>query len=262
MIGSFKSVLFYPDDLGLVKNGPEERRNFINVAISQCYPLYIKRYADYKTALENRNSLLKLLQKGMYVDKGELFAWSTSLAEYASYIYSFREEYIKRINEYAKKILKEISDGKEELSLCYKSNIENFSSDREKIKEEYIRIFSSDIEREIAAGSSLFGPHRDDVEIYINEKKAKIFASQGQQRSIVLALKLAEGEVIREICGEYPVFLFDDVLSELDENRRGYVLSGIGEKQIIITACDPDECRMYTQTEIDVSEGKYVLTHR
>ena len=113
-----------------------------------------------------------------------------------------------------------------------------------------------------AVGSSLSGPHRDDVEIYINGKKAKIFASQGQQRSIVLSLKLAEGEVIREICGEYPVFLFDDVLSELDEERRSYVLSGIGEKQIIITACDPDECRMYTETEIDVSEGKYVLTHR
>ena len=76
MIGSFKSVLFYPDDLGLVKNGPEERRNFINIAISQCYPIYIKRYADYKNALENRNSLLKLMQKGFYVDKREFLAWS------------------------------------------------------------------------------------------------------------------------------------------------------------------------------------------
>lgn len=262
MIGSFKSVLFYPDDLGLVKNGPEERRNFINVAISQCFPSYIKTYSDYKVALENRNSLLKFIQKGMYVDKKEISAWSESMAEYASHIYLFRQDYIRKINDFAKKILLEISDKKEDLSLFYKSNIEEYSSEREKIKEEYIKVFSSDIEREIAVGSSLFGPHRDDVEIYINGKKAKNFASQGQQRSIVLALKLAEGEVIREICGEYPVFLFDDVLSELDEERRRYVLSGIGEKQIIITACDPDECRMYTETEIDVSEGKYVLTHR
>ena len=262
MIGSFKSVLFYPDDLGLVKNGPEERRNFINVAISQCFPSYIKNYADYKVALENRNSLLKFMQKGMYVDKKEFEAWSSSMAEYASFIYLSREDYIKRINENAKKILFEISDGKEDLSLVYKSNLEESFTEREKIREEYIKVFSSDVEREIAAGTSLFGPHRDDVEIYINGKKAKSFASQGQQRSIVLSLKLAEGEVVREICGEYPVFLFDDVLSELDEDRRSYVLSGIGEKQIIITACDPDECRMYTETEIDVSEGKYVLTHR
>ena len=262
MIGSFKSVLFYPDDLSLVKNGPEERRNFINVALSQCYPSYIKNYADYKNALENRNCILKFLQKGMYVDERELYAWSESMAEYASFIYLLREEYVKKISEHSKKILFEISDGKEDLSLIYKSNIEGVFSEREKIKEEYIKIFNSDIEREKAAGTSLFGPHRDDVEVLINGKKARIFASQGQQRSIVLALKLAEGEVIRDISGEYPVFLFDDVLSELDEDRRNYVLRGIGERQIIITACDPDECRKYTETEIDVLEGKYVLTHR
>ncbi len=262
MIGSFKSVLFYPDDLGLIKNGPEERRSFINVAISQCYPSYIKNYANYKIALENRNCILKFMQKGMTVDEKELYAWSQSMAEYASYIYLSREEYIKRLNDNAKKILSDISDGKEELTLIYRSNIEGKYYEREKIKEEYLKILISDIERERAVGSSLFGPHRDDVEILINGKKAKNFASQGQQRSIVLALKLAEGEVIRDISGEYPVFLFDDVLSELDEDRRNYVLSGIGERQIIISACDPEECRRYTKTEIDVSEGKYVLTHR
>ena len=262
MIGSFKSVLFYPDDLGLVKNGPEERRSFLNVSVSQSYPSYIKIYSDYKNALENRSCILKLMQKGMYADERELYAWSESMAEYASYIYLMRDEYIKRINVHAKKILSEISSGKEELSLVYKSNIEEHNPDREKIKEEYIKIFTSDIERERAAGTTLFGPHRDDIDIFINGMRAKIFASQGQQRSIVLSLKLAEGEVIRDLSGEYPVFLFDDVLSELDEDRRSYVLSGIGERQIIISACDPEECRRYTKTEIDVSEGKYVLTHR
>lgn len=262
MIGSFKSVLFYPDDLGLVKNGPDERREFINVALSQCYPSYIKNYADYKSALENRNCILKFMQKGMSVDSRELYAWSESMAEYASYIYLLRSEYVKKINEHARKILSDISDGKEDLNIVYKSNIENELFEREKVKEEYIKILNSDIERERAAGSTLFGPHRDDIEIYINGKKAKIFASQGQQRSIVLSLKLAEGEVVKDLFGEYPVFLFDDVLSELDEDRRNYVLSGIGERQIIISACDPDELRGYTKTEIDVSEGKYVLTHR
>lgn len=262
MIGSFKSVLFYPDDLSLVKDGPDERRSFLNVAASQCFPTYIKYYSDYKSALENRNCMLKFLQKGMYVDEKELLSWSESMAEYASYIYILRKEYIKRLEVHAKKIMSEISCGKEELSLFYKSNIDSDISEREKIKEEYKKLLSENTEKEKLAGVSLYGPHRDDLEILINGNKARIFASQGQQRSIVLALKLAEGEVVRDICGEYPVFLFDDVLSELDEERRKYVLSGVGERQIIITSCDPDECRNYTENEIDVSEGKYVPAHR
>ena len=118
------------------------------------------------------------------------------------------------------------------------------------------------MDREIGAGITLFGPHRDDVRIKINGIDARYFASQGQQRSIVLALKLAEGEVIKEIFGEYPVFLFDDVLSELDETRRKYVLSEVGEKQIIITSCDPDEFSGINFNEIDVRRGEYVHTHR
>ena len=262
MIGSFKAVLFYPDDLSLVKDGPEERRGFLNVAASGCYPLYIKYYSDYKKALENRNCILKMMQKGLYVDKYELDSWSASMAEYASYIFLFRKEYVDRLKKYAAVILKEISDGNEELTLFYESQIPEDMTDRAEIKAEYERIFNSSIDREIAAGVTLFGPHRDDIEIKINGKSARSFASQGQQRSIVLALKLSEGEVIKEITGEYPVFLFDDVLSELDEKRRNYVLSGIGDRQIIITSCEPDECLGFTDSEIEVTGGKYVSAHR
>ena len=262
MIGSFKAVLFYPDDLSLVKDGPEERRGFLNVAASVCYPLYIKYYSDYKKALENRNCILKMMQKGLYVDRCELDSWSASMAEYASYIHIFRKEYIERLKKYASVILKEISDGKEDLSLIYESQIPEDMNERTEIKGEYERIFSSSLEREISAGVTLFGPHRDDIEIKINGKSARSFASQGQQRSIVLALKLSEGEVIKEISGEYPVFLFDDVLSELDEKRRNYILSGIGDRQIIITSCDPDECLGFTNSEIEVSGGRYVSSHR
>jgi DNA replication and repair protein RecF len=262
MIGSFKAVLFYPDDLSLVKDGPEERRGFLNVAAANCYPLYIKYYSDYKKALENRNCILKMMQKGLYVDKNELDSWSASMAEYASYIYLFRKDYVERLKKYAGVLLKEISDGKEELSLSYESQIPDGLTDRGEIKTEYERIFSLSLEREIAAGVTLFGPHRDDIEININGKSARSFASQGQQRSIVLALKLSEGEVIKEICGEYPVFLFDDVLSELDEKRRKYVLSGIGDRQIIITSCEADECLGFTENEIEVTGGRYVSSHR
>ncbi len=262
MIGSFKAVLFYPDNLSLVKDGPEERRNFLNVAAAACYPPYIKYYSDYKKSLENRNFILKMMQKGLPVDICELESWSDSMSEYASYIYIFREDYVKRLTKYAAEILREISDGGEELSLRYDSSITSGMNDRQSIKAEYKRILSSSLDREIAAGVTLFGPHRDDLDIQINGKSARSFASQGQQRSIVLSLKLAEGEVIREICGEYPVFLFDDVLSELDEKRRKYVLSKKEEKQIIITCCDRNECIGFTDNEIEVSGGKYVSAHR
>lgn len=261
MIGSFRAVLFYPDNLGLVKDGPEERRTFINVAAASAYPSYVKYYADYKKALENRNCILKLASKGYYYDEGELFSWSDSMAEYASYIYEARYEYLEKLSIYARKILLEISEGKEELSLEYKSDLPERLPDRAAIKNEYLKLLTENIGRECAAGISLFGPHRDDIEIKIGDVSARSFASQGQQRSIVLALKLGEGEVCRDITGEYPVFLFDDVLSELDEKRREYVLKGGGDRQIIITSCESDEYSKYADREIDVSDGKYKIIY-
>ena len=262
MIGSFKAVLFYPDDLGLVKDGPEERRGFLNVAASVCYAPYIRYYSDYKKALENRNCILKMMQKGLPIDPRELESWSDSLSEYASHIYLFREDYVNRLTVYAGRILKEISDGGEELQLIYESSVASGIKDRSRVKDEFKKRFTESIDREIAAGVTLFGPHRDDLDIRINGKSARSFASQGQQRSIVLALKLSEGEVIKEISGEYPVFLFDDVLSELDERRRRYVLSEIGDRQIIITCCDKNECIGFTDNEIEVSGGEYVSSYR
>ena len=261
IVGSFKAVLFYPDNLGLVKGGPDERRNFLNIAASACYPAYIKYYSDYKKALENRSCILKMMQKGLYIDHNELKSWSASMAEYASHIYCFRRDYVQRLQVYARNILKDISEGKEELELEYESSISG-GGDRLSVRSEYERILDESIDREIAAGVTLFGPHREDIEIKINGKSARSFASQGQQRSIVLALKLAEGEVIKEMCGEYPVFLLDDVLSELDERRREYVLRGKGERQIIITSCDKGECAGFTDNEIDVCGGEYVSSHR
>ena len=261
MIGSFRAVLFYPDNLGLVKDGPEERRAFLNVAAASAYPDYVKNYANYKKALENRNCILKLASKGFYYDESELYSWSASMAEYASYIYEARYEYLVKLSEYSKKILSEISEGKEDLSLEYKSDIPEGITDRRAIKDEYLRMFTENISREIAAGISLYGPHRDDIEIKIGGISARSFASQGQQRSVVLAMKLGEGEVCRDITGEYPVFLFDDVLSELDEKRREYVLRGNGDRQIIITSCEGSEYGEFANREIDVSDGKYEIIY-
>jgi DNA replication and repair protein RecF len=137
--------------------------------------------------------------------------------------------------------MKDISEGKEDLTLYYKSDIEDVKDTKERllIKEEYMKIFTGSLIREKGAGVTLFGPHREDIVIYLNGKDSRIFSSQGQQRSIVLSLKMAEGEVSRELFSEYPVFLFDDVLSELDEKRQSFVLSGMKDRQIIITSCEP-----------------------
>lgn len=238
MVGNFKAVLFSPDDLTLVKGGPEERREFLNVAISQCFPSYISIYSDYKKALENRNALLKAASKGFYYDDSELDAWSLSLAEYATGIYIQRKEYIKKLEVYAKSFMMDISEGKESLSFEYKTDISDIEETKENIKQEYSRIFKENVQKEKLAGVTLYGPHREDIIIKINGNDSRIFSSQGQQRSIVLSLKMAEGEVSRELFSEYPVFLFDDVLSELDEKRQNFVLDGMKDRQIIITSCE------------------------
>ena len=262
MIGSFRSVLFYPDDLDLVKGGPEGRRGFLNVALSQCYPEYLSEYARFKTALENRNSILKNASKGNYYDEGELLAWSMQMAEYASYIYCYRREYLIKLSRHLGRIQEEMSGGKERLELTFECDIETDLPDRNAVRERYIEVFTKNLEKEKIVGTSLYGPQRDDIEILLNHRSARSFASQGQQRSIVLSMKLAEGEVIKELFGEYPVFLFDDILSELDGDRRRYCLSGMGERQVIITSCESEMLKGEAGCVIEVKEGKYVSSYR
>ncbi len=253
-VGSFRAVLFVPDDLNLVKGGPEERREFLNVSISQCYPSYIEYYRRFKSALENRNALLKAASKGFYFDEGELICWSEVLAEYSSYIYDMRRSFVEKLEHYAKREVNDISQGEEELSLTYKSNIENRVG-RDEAQLVYKRIFTENLEKERFAGVSLYGPQRDDIIIKINGSEARGFASQGQQRSIVLAIKLAEGEVGYEICGEYPVYLLDDVLSELDKERQKFVLSKKNNRQIIISGCDMNTRNFEPDRIIEVKGG-------
>jgi len=261
MIEGFKAILFHPDDLSLVKGGPEERRAFLNVAASQCYPAYISDYSRFQTALDNRNALLKNASKGLYTDDGELYAWSASMAEYASYIYLTRTEYLKKLEVYVREIGLKISDGKEEISFEYKSDI-LVGGDKEEIKKEYLNILTASTDREKIVGTSLYGPQRDDIIIKINGQPTRGFASQGQQRSIVLSMKLAEGEVIRDMFGEYPVFLLDEMLSELDESRRKFVLDTLDGKQTVITACECEEMKPLAKNLIQIKEGQYVSSHR
>ena len=253
MIGHFRAVLFYPEHLQLIKGGPAERRGFLNSAISQCYPVYLKLYADYTRILENRNCLLKLAQKGMPCDAAELMSWSEALAQTATKIHLYRKKYVSSLETHARLLLRHLSGERESLSLFYESD--TAGETEEELRLAYFKALSEDVRREIMAGCTMTGVHRDDLGVNINGISARSFASQGQQRSIVLALKLAEGEVSREITGDYPVFLFDDVLSELDEGRRAYVLSDPGERQFILTACETSGFNRETVRMIPVSGG-------
>ena len=259
LIEGFKAILFHPDNLSLVKGGPEERRAFLNVAAAQYYPAYISDYTRFSNALDNRNALLKNASRGMYVDDGELVAWSESMAEYATLVYKTRKEYLKKLEVYVKEIGLKISDGKEAISFEYKADVEENDED---VFKTYKEVLTSNLEKEKIVGSSLYGPQRDDIIIKINGQPTRGFASQGQQRSIVLSMKLAEGEVIKDTFGEYPVFLLDEMLSELDEGRRKFVLDSLDGKQTIITACECEEMKPLARNLIEIKDGQYVSAYR
>ena len=255
MIGVFRAVLFFPEHLQLIKGSPAERREFLNIAISQIHPSYLSLYSSYVRVLENRNALLKAAQKGEYFDKEEFEIFSERLAGYAAAIAKERYRYVKEAAPAVEDILSSLSGGREKVSVRYVSEAEE--EEESEMKKKYLEKMISDIRRETAAGFTLFGAHRDDLVCEINGKSARDFASQGQQRSLTLALKLAEGEVCRQKCGEYPVFLFDDVMSELDPARRRFLLSELSKRQLIMSACEEGGLTGMQANTIRVKKGKY-----
>ena len=222
-------------------------------------PAYLGLYTKYAKILENRNALLKQASKGLPVDREELVAWSESLALAATDVYLRRRAYLLGFAPRAEEQMSAISDKKETLLLTLKADTDKETP--EAVADDYRACFLSHLERECAAGCTLFGPHRDDIGILLSGLDARVYASQGQQRSIVLALKLAEGEYNREKTGDYPVFLLDDVLSELDASRRAYLLGAGEERQLIVTSCEETMCGA-AENIIRVSGGNYVSAYR
>lgn len=247
MIGRFCAVLFCPEHLEIVKGGPGVRREFLNIAISQLDPRYIQTLARYKAILEERNALLRKLsfcEEGQVrmMTMAQLEIFSEQLSEAAGYIAVCRERYVNALSPYAEFFLGEMTAGREQLTLAYECDVDRAYRDDEcAIAEEYLKKLKQNVEREISAGATLYGIHRDDMKISVNRTDARVYASQGQQRSIALSLKMAEGELARARIGEYPVFLYDDVFSELDDNRRSYLFSRTEGKQVIMTSCEMNE---------------------
>ncbi len=241
IVGSFRSVLFCPEHLSLIKDGPLERRTYLDIAISRISPKYIRSLQRYSYFLKQRNALIKSAVSNRDVFDATVDLWSEQLATEAAEITYYRVEFLKRVSAIVSSCFEDMTGKKESVEIIYRGSAsldaEEYSN-REAVRQKYISLLSSSHDREIFVGSTLWGIHKDDIEIKINGKNARSFASQGQQRSLALALKLAEGEICKEEFGDYPVFLFDDVLSELDDTRRNYMLRFAKGKQVIITTCE------------------------
>lgn len=239
LAGIFCTVVFSPDHLSLIKEGPDKRRRMIDASLCQAYPKYGKILDSYEKTLRQRNRLLKDIPQHAEL-MPTLEAWDIGLLEYGAYITRMRARYVQKLAELAAEIYDGISLGRERFSAVYQPSFGGGVAGFEKqdfrdALETAIRGSRAD---DIRLGSTGMGPHRDDIEIQVSGVSARSFGSQGQQRSCVLALKLAECEILQQRCGEPPVVLLDDVMSELDEGRRGFLLNQLTGRQVLITCCD------------------------
>ena len=257
-VGVFRAVLFCPEHLLIVKEGPQLRRNYLDVAICQLKPMYLRSLQRYNRILKQRNALLKKaeMNKKEFLDTIEF--WSLQLAKEGASIAKERVLYIKRLDENARTYFSDMTGGGETPSFRYVGTAhrdEDDYLDEELIEKSFSDLLLSHHDREACAGTTLWGTHRDDILIELNGKPARIFASQGQQRSLALAMKLSESEISKKITTEYPVLLLDDVLSELDTRRREYLLSSIKERQVIMTTCE--QAVEGNANVIHVKNGRY-----
>lgn len=251
MMGSFRAVLFCPSNLTIVTGGPAERRTFLDIAISQLSGAYLTWLRRYTKILTERNALIKRAKDGERVTVEEWAVYAEGLSECGAWIAAYRNEYVKMLSDAVERYFGGMTGGREVPSMEYTSHAlydgipmpltSADVPDRTILCEKLM----NNVEREVAAGVTLWGIHKDDVVLNLNGREARLYGSQGQQRSIVLSMKLAEAEIANRIGGEYPVILLDDVFSELDDSRRSYILDTLGSegdntRQIIITSCEPD----------------------
>lgn len=232
----FSTVLFSTQDLMLLRGTPQDRRNWLDAAISQIYPAYDERLSKYNKIRIQKNNLLK----DGSINETLLDVYNEQLTILGSNIIYLRKKFLKEIEKIAQEKHSAISE-KEKLSIIYDCNFLQNTEDLEieQISEKFKKKLDERKKDEIIRGQTLVGPHRDDIIFYINNQESTKFASQGQQRTIVLSLKLAELDIITQKTGESPVLLLDDVLAELDDVRQNYLLKTIDNNtQTIITSVD------------------------
>jgi len=257
LFGVFSTVIFSPEDLNLIKGSPEERRRFTDTDISQIKPDYYRLLKDYKRVLNQKNNHLKEPN----INEGLLDVYDEKLSSLAAKITVYRLRFIVRLSELATKAIYYISDSKENIEIKYKPGIDmKIPESVKELEAIYKNEFKRVRKEELLKKVTLICPQRDDIEFYLNGNDASVYCSQGQQRSIILSLKLAEFEFMKEILGENPILLLDDILSELDIKRQNKLLNFIRDNQTVITCTDKDlykkikyPCKAYL-----VKEGRII----
>ena len=229
LLGNLNVVMFTPDDINILKGGPQNRRKFLDIMISQLRPNYMHLLTLYKQTLEQRNNYLKQIK---FENKPEnmLDIWDEKLVDYGIKIYEYRNEFIEKIQKKIKNIHFNITQEKENIEIKYFSDAST--------RQNFINELKSKRKLDIIKGFTTKGVHHDDFLIYLNDKQVNIYGSQGQHRTAMLSLKLSELQVIYDDIGEYPILLLDDFMSELDEKRRKNFLENIKNIQVIITCTE------------------------
>ena len=248
LFGNFNVVMFSPEDLRIIKDSPGVRRKFIDMELCQLNPKYYYNLVQYNKVLNERNILLR----NRNTSSEMLEIYDMQLVEFGYNIIRDRIKYIESLNKYAEKIHSDITSGKEKINFKYISTIK----DLENIKENFYTLLEKNRSKDCDRGITSIGPHRDDFFVYINDIDTKSYGSQGQQRTAVLTMKFSSLEIIKELTGEFPVLLLDDVLSELDFNRKKYILSTIGQIQTVITCTGIEDLYEYLDEKAKVFKVK------
>ncbi len=247
LLGTIHIVIFTPDDINILKNGPSQRRRFLDIFIGQLRPNYIYSLNMYLKALEQRNNYLKQIK---FENKSESFLdiWDEKLCDYAEKVFKYRLEFINKLKEKIKKVHNIITENNEDINIEYISDYNN--------KEEFLRRLKNSRKIDIIKGYTTKGVHRDDFNVYINDNLINVYGSQGQHRTAILSLKMSELKVVYDEIGENPILLLDDFMSELDEKRRTNFLNNINDTQVLLTCTDKINLEKINFNLYNVQSGK------
>ena len=247
-LGKFSAVVFAPSFLSIVKSGPEERRRFLDASVCQLKPAYAAVVTEFSRLLRQRNALLKDAQfESSLLDMLDVL--DERLAVVGDKVTEERKKYLENLTPKVEEIYAGLSGGREEIGFCYLSKSRDSGGFKDLLRQNR--------REDLLSKTTTGGPHRDDLEIVINGRSARVYGSQGQQRSAALALKFGESEVLLDETGEMPVVLLDDVMSELDAVRQDFILNHIEGRQVFITCCDPDTVgRLSGGTKTEIKNGR------
>jgi len=253
LAGSFCGVVFSPAHLSLIKDGPEGRRRFVDSAYCQLKPGYLGSLAEYGKALTQRNAFLRQCRENdrfTATEEDMLGLWDNTLAIAGARLTAARCHYLQKLEPLAAEIYNGLSGGREQLSLSWDSEAYTPGCTVVDIARAWVERFAAARRADKGAGFTTAGPHREDMAVCLDGKPARIYGSQGQQRSAVLSLKLAEATLLQEVTGEPPVAFLDDVMSELDVTRQDYILNHIHDWQVFITCCEPTAALRMTAGQV------------